>query len=232
MKTSEQVTLHRDCEAIQIPNGAPVLLPAGSDVRIMQALGGTYTVMTSNGSLVRIAEVDRDALGKEMEAAPTTAGCVDQSSSEESRSWLRSASSFMSKVFRRQSQTSKATGEHYQHPGAVASPDIDLTPADLEQRVWEQLQTCFDPEIPVNIVELGLVYHCQATPLPSGGHRVEVKFTLTAPGCGMGGVLKADLERKIRQLPGVTELDVEVVFEPPWNQDMMSEAAKLELGML
>ena len=84
----------------------------------------------------------------------------------------------------------------------------------------------------INIVDLGLVYHCQATPVSAGGNRVEVKFTLTAPGCGMGGVLKADMERKIRQLPGVTDVDVEVVFEPPWDQEMMSEAAKLELGLL
>ncbi len=68
--------------------------------------------------------------------------------------------------------------------------------------------------------------------MPEGGNRVEVKFTLTAPGCGMGGVLKADMERKILQLPGVTDIDVEVVFEPPWDQEMMSEAAKLELGLL
>jgi metal-sulfur cluster biosynthetic enzyme len=94
------------------------------------------------------------------------------------------------------------------------------------------LKTCFDPEIPVNIVDLGLVYHCQAMPMPDGENRVEVKFTLTAPGCGMGGVLKADMERKILSLPGVTDVDVEVVFEPLWNQDMMSEAAKLELGLL
>jgi metal-sulfur cluster biosynthetic enzyme len=94
------------------------------------------------------------------------------------------------------------------------------------------LKTCFDPEIPVNVVELGLVYHCQAAPVPAGGNRVEVKFTLTAPGCGMGGVLKADIERKIHQLPDVTEVEVEVVFEPPWDQEMMSEAAKLELGLL
>jgi probable FeS assembly SUF system protein SufT len=105
-------------------------------------------------------------------------------------------------------------------------------PADVEQLIWDQLRTCFDPEIPVNIVDLGLVYHCQVTPVPEGGNRVEVKFTLTAPGCGMGTVLQADIESKILNVPGVEDVDVEVVFDPPWNQDMMSEVAKLELGML
>ena len=185
MKTNERVILRRECAAIQIPNGNMVTLVAGSEVRIMQSLGGTYTVMTSNGYLVRIAGADADALGIE-----TTVESL---------------------------------------AGASTTP---TGPAGTEQLVWDQLRTCFDPEIPVNIVDLGLVYHCQATRVPEGGNRVEVKFTLTAPGCGMGGVLKADMERKIRQLPGVTEVDVEVVFEPPWDQEMMSEAAKLELGLL
>ena len=88
------------------------------------------------------------------------------------------------------------------------------------------------PEIPVNIVDLGLVYHCQVTPLSEGGNRVEVIRTLTAPGCGMGSVLKADMESKILSVPGVEDVEGEVVFDPPWNPDMMSEAAKLELGML
>ena len=102
----------------------------------------------------------------------------------------------------------------------------------LEERVWEELKTCYDPEIPVNIVDLGLVYNCEVTPLPNGGNRVAVTMTLTAPGCGMGDVLKADAERKIAQLPGVKEVRVELVIDPPWNPDMMSEAAKLQLGML
>jgi probable FeS assembly SUF system protein SufT len=102
----------------------------------------------------------------------------------------------------------------------------------LEERVWEELKTCYDPEIPVNIVDLGLVYGCEVTPLPDGGNRVEVTMTLTAPGCGMGDVLKADAERKIARLPGVKEVRVELVIDPPWNPDMMSEAAKLQLGML
>jgi len=103
---------------------------------------------------------------------------------------------------------------------------------DLEKSVWDQLKTCFDPEIPVNIVDLGLVYHCQVTPLPEGGNKAEVTFTLTAPGCGMGDWLKVDIESKVISVPGIEEVDVEVVFEPLWDQNMMSEAAKLDLGLM
>jgi probable FeS assembly SUF system protein SufT len=121
-------------------------------------------------------------------------------------------------------------------PEAASSPaaadSAVESPEDLEKAVWDQLRTCYDPEIPVNIVDLGLVYSCTVTPLSEGGHRVEVKFTLTAPGCGMGDWLAHDMRAKIEALPGVKDSDVQVVFEPPWNQSMMSEAAKLELGML
>jgi probable FeS assembly SUF system protein SufT len=98
--------------------------------------------------------------------------------------------------------------------------------------VWEQLKTCYDPEIPVNIVDLGLVYDCQVTPLPDGGNRVDVKMTLTAPGCGMGGVIASDAEQKIREVAGVTDVHVEVVWDPIWNQSMMSDAARLQLGLM
>lgn len=110
-------------------------------------------------------------------------------------------------------------------PGAEAGP-LE------EEEVWKQLRTCYDPEIPVNIVDLGLVYDCQITPLPSGGSKVDVKMTLTAPGCGMAEPIRMDVENKIRALPGVGEVQVEVVWDPPWSQDMLSEAARLELGLL
>jgi probable FeS assembly SUF system protein SufT len=95
--------------------------------------------------------------------------------------------------------------------------------------IWAELRTVFDPEIPVNIVDLGLIYSCAITPLPEG-NRVEVKMTLTAPGCGMADVLKADVERKLSRLSDVKEVSVEVVFDPPWDPGRMSEAAKLQLG--
>lgn len=101
-----------------------------------------------------------------------------------------------------------------------------------EEAIWSAMRTCYDPEIPVNIVDLGLIYDCCVKPLPEKGHLVQVKMTLTAPGCGMSDYLKADLETKIREIPGVTDVQVEVVWDPPWNQAMMTDAARLELGLM
>ncbi len=100
-----------------------------------------------------------------------------------------------------------------------------------QDRAWDQLKTCFDPEIPVNIVDLGLVYKCEVAPVAEG-EKVTVHFTLTAPGCGMGDYLKRDVEQKLLALPGVKEADVQVVLEPAWNQSMMSDAARLQLGLM
>lgn len=105
-------------------------------------------------------------------------------------------------------------------------------PESIEQNVWEVLKTIYDPEIPVNIVELGLIYHCHVSPGASQGSDVHVIMTLTAPGCGMGPVLQYDAEAAIRNLPGVRHVHVEVVFDPPWSRDRMSDVAKLQLGML
>ena len=109
-------------------------------------------------------------------------------------------------------------------PEATGPVDVDA--------IWEALKTCYDPEIPVNIVDLGLVYDVQVNTLPEGGNEVDVKMTLTAPGCGMGGVIAGDAEQKIREVPGVTDARVEVVWDPMWNQSMMSDAARLQLGLM
>jgi len=102
----------------------------------------------------------------------------------------------------------------------------------VEQLVWKQLRTCFDPEIPINVVDLGLVYEALVTHREDGQRLVEVKMTLTAPGCGMGEILVDDVRNKLELIPTVAEADVELVFDPPWNRNMMSEAARLETGML
>ena len=102
----------------------------------------------------------------------------------------------------------------------------------VEQLVWKQLRTCFDPEIPINVVDLGLVYEAVVTHREDGQRLVEVKMTLTAPGCGMGEILVDDVRNKLELIPTVAEADVELVFDPPWNQTMMSDAARLETGML
>jgi probable FeS assembly SUF system protein SufT len=101
----------------------------------------------------------------------------------------------------------------------------------LEDRVWSQLKKCYDPEIPVNIVDLGLIYNCE---LEAGedGVRADITMTLTAPGCGMGPVLAQDVKNRVEELEGIREARVEVVFDPPWNQNMMTEAARLELGFM
>jgi probable FeS assembly SUF system protein SufT len=99
-----------------------------------------------------------------------------------------------------------------------------------EQAVWDQLKTVYDPEIPVNIVDLGLIYSCEIAPEEQGGKKIDIKMSMTAPGCGMGNVLKADVEGKLSRLPEVKTVNVEVVFDPPWNPGLMSEAAKLQLG--
>lgn len=101
-----------------------------------------------------------------------------------------------------------------------------------EKALWDQMRTCYDPEIPVNIVDLGLIYDCTITPEPEKGSRVDVKMTLTAPGCGMGPAIASDVEQKIRSVPGVSDVQVDIVWDPPWNQGMMTEAAKLQLGLL
>jgi probable FeS assembly SUF system protein SufT len=100
-----------------------------------------------------------------------------------------------------------------------------------KQMVLDQLKTVFDPEIPVNIVDLGLVYGHKITALESGENRIDVKMTMTAPGCGMGNVLKADVENRLSRLPDVKEVHVELVFEPPWHAGLMTDAARLQLGL-
>lgn len=177
MVSNEQIVLTRDTDTTQIPSGIPHRLAAGSTVRLMQALGGSYTVMSDMGYMVRVDAKDADALGKTPDAA------------------------------------------------AIEEPK-----EFSEKLLWDQLKTVYDPEIPVNVVDLGLIYACNVIPV-EGGNRIDIKMTMTAPGCGMADVLKADIERKISGLPSVKESSVEVVFEPPWNQSKMSDAAKLQLGL-
>jgi len=104
-----------------------------------------------------------------------------------------------------------------------------------EDALWEAMSQCYDPEIPVNIVELGLIYHCDITPLETDGeqtgNRVDVTMTLTAPGCGMGPILVADIRARLLEVANVTEVNVELVFDPPWDRAMMSDEARLQLGM-
>ena len=107
-----------------------------------------------------------------------------------------------------------------------------VTQEQVEKEIWNQLRSCYDPEIPVNIVDLGLIYDCHVEPLGPNSYRVGVKMTLTAPGCGMGPVLQQDVQNKILGLEAVDDVSVELVWDPPWNQGMLTEAAKLQLGLV
>jgi probable FeS assembly SUF system protein SufT len=123
--------------------------------------------------------------------------------------------------------------------GIAPAPDATATPAAAgpaapveENAVWDQLRSCYDPEIPVNIVDLGLVYDCAVSQPAGQTAKVDVKMTLTAPGCGMGPVIAAEAQQKILSIPGVAEANVELVWDPPWNQAMISEVGKMKLGLL
>lgn len=176
----EARTVSRELTATAIPYGEKVPIPAGTTVYLSQSLGGSHTVVTDMGYMVRIDGKDADAIGEEISSGPSAEERAGKS---------------------------------------------------LEELVWDQLKTCYDPEIPVNIVDLGLVFSVDLSEV-EGGQKVAVRFTLTAPGCGMGDVLKSDIEQKLSGLPGVSETEVEIAFDPVWNQSMMTEAARLQLGLM
>jgi probable FeS assembly SUF system protein SufT len=134
-------------------------------------------------------------------------------------------------MFRIEGKDADALGlEAFGKPkGPSAGP---VTLEQVEKEVWNQLRTCYDPEIPVNIVDLGLVYDCHIESIRENIYRVAMKMTLTAPGCGMGPVLQQDVQTKLLGLEAVDDVSVELVWDPPWNQNMLSEAAKLQLGLM
>ena len=158
----EEVVVSRNVEAIMIPSGEHVVVPQGARATITQSLGGTYTLITDRGLMVRISGNEVEAIGKTVQESSQAAAA-------------------------------------------------ELPSEDLEQMVWEQLKTCYDPEIPVNVVDLGLVYLCELKKAENG---------------------RNDVKMKVESLPGVNTADVEVVFDPVWDRSMMSDAAKLQLGMM
>jgi probable FeS assembly SUF system protein SufT len=116
----------------------------------------------------------------------------------------------------------------------VIAPQLppNATEEDVKQLAWKQMTACYDPEIPINIVDLGLIYECTVTARADGSRGIDVKMTLTAPGCGMGDVLVSDVKDKLEQIPTVRDANVELVFDPPWSREMMSPAAQLQTGMM
>jgi probable FeS assembly SUF system protein SufT len=136
-------------------------------------------------------------------------------------------------MFRVEGKDADALGLQVAAGPTSGSAGQPATPEQLEKQIWEALRTCYDPEIPVNIVDLGLIYDCKVAPLAdASGHQAEIKMTLTAPGCGMGPVLAQDVQTKLLCIEGIDEANVELVWDPPWNQSMMTEAAKLQLGLM
>jgi len=135
-------------------------------------------------------------------------------------------------MFRIEGKYADALGLDVAAQPASARAPVDATPEQLEKQIWEAMRTCYDPEIPVNIVDLGLIYDCKVSPLADrSGNQADIKMTLTAPGCGMGPVLAQDVQNKLLSIEGIDEANVELVWDPPWNQGMMTEAAKLQLGL-
>lgn len=181
MDYGQPISVSRDVEAIEIPAGYKGVLPQGRSVRIVQSLGGDYTVITDEGHMLRIAGKDADALGLTPTQAPSATANLDQ-----------------------------------------FNPD----------QIWEQLRLVYDPEIPVNVVDLGLIYGVDVHREDNGKHRVDITMTMTAPGCGMSDILKTDAHNKVAMIPSVSEVNVDVVFDPPWSPEKMSDAAKLKLGWM
>ena len=132
-------------------------------------------------------------------------------------------------LFRIAGQDADAIGKEPVPPPAIPE---NATAEDIENAVWEQLKTCYDPEIASNVVDLGLVYRCDVRERPDGQRSVEIDMTLTAPGCGMGDILVQDAQEKVAVIPTVADVRVELVFDPPWNQSMMSDEARLQTGLL
>jgi len=136
-------------------------------------------------------------------------------------------------MFRIADQDADALG--FEVPAKAAASAISsgpVTQEQLEKQVWDALKTCYDPEIPVNIVDLGLIYDCHLSPGGENTYKADVKMTLTAPGCGMGPTLAQDVQNKLLSLEPIDEANIELVWDPPWNQSMMTEAAKLQLGLM
>jgi len=132
-------------------------------------------------------------------------------------------------LFRIAGADADALGKEPVPPPAIPE---NATDQDIEEVIWAQLKTCYDPEIPVNIVDLGLIYRCDVSTLPDGQRSISVDMTLTAPGCGMGEILVQDAQEKIAVIPTIADVQVDLVFDPPWNQSMMSDEARLQTGLM
>ena len=179
--STRRFTLPRGCVVTIVPAGHQVTLAEGERVTLLQALGGTATVTTSDGEMARLNPTDSIDFG------------------------------FIQ---------------------AATKSDVPSDSPFNVEAVWEAATSVYDPEIPVDIVELGLVYRVDAQELPNGRWRVDIDMSVTAPFCGMGDILRQDLHDAVAALPGVETVDVSLVFDPPWDASRLSDVARLELGMM
>jgi probable FeS assembly SUF system protein SufT len=160
--------------------------------------------------------------GQEVRLKPGQAGYITQALGGSFTVYLEG------NLFRISGEDADAIGQEAAEPPQLPP---NASEEDVKQLAWQQMRSCYDPEIPINIVDLGLVYDCDVTQNEDGTRNVEVKITLTAPGCGMGEILVDDVRDKLQRIPTVREALVTLTFDPPWNQSMMSEAARLQTGM-
>ena len=161
--------------------------------------------------------------GEELQLRAGTAGFITQSLGGSFTVYIEG------NLFRIAGADADALGKEPEPPPSIPE---NATDADIESVIWTQLKTCYDPEIPVNIVDLGLIYRCDVAPLGNGERSVQIDMTLTAPGCGMGEILVQDAQEKVAVIPTIADVTVELVFDPPWNQSMMSDEARLQTGLM
>lgn len=193
-----------------IPSGLNVTLAKGNELLVTHTLGGKFTVRGIFG-IARIDDENADALGLAPLKAPDRTGGDSKTIPEPSQ--------------QKPSNISESSSQC-----ALASATQEIPQATLDD-LWNTAKTVFDPEIPVNIVDLGLVYRMELLKTPEGKNRVEVDMTLTAPGCAMGPAIANDLKLRLEALPSISEASVNIVWDPPWNTDMMTMEARMILGM-
>lgn len=203
---TETIILSRDCDAMLIPSGTSVKLAQGTSIVVTHSLGGNFTVSGAFG-MARILGKDADAIGQKIEEKPLNTPKSD-------------------------SQLDATLNKESKESSPEESPSKTEFDVPEESELWEAAKTVYDPEIPLNVVDLGLVYKLDLITTPEGKHEVEADMTLTAPGCAMGPIIADDLKMRLKAIPGIDEATVNIVWDPPWNQDMISEEGKMTLGLL
>ncbi len=225
-----RIQLVDNVDATLIPLGTQVVLHAGEKGYLMEETPDGFTVLI-NGYTYHVPLTEAAALGL---TGPANASAPTSPASEPP---LTPQNPVSTPPLSGTSPTSSPPMTSEPQTASASTPESSDSPPrskeEVEQAVWQELKKCFDPEIPVNLVDLGLIYDCIVEPTEKPGrYKVKVRMTLTAPGCVMAPMIQQDVYNHIISLPDVDEAEVELVWDPPWNQNMMSEAARLQLGLL